>query len=325
MFVAIVAYLTYHRDFYLRAFAPSSTYSKEVALKKLIQKMVEQEVFVHDQICSEIANACFRMVDKFWKEKNGRIRMARIMQIMDTDDFAYSLAYLDFPKELNDDTTSSTRHWPIDKRRLTSFYSRVMVGMAFAMEALQTKSDSWQDTLMIGLGGGVIANFLTAYPEAKINLTTVELDPVMPPVARDWFGLVENESNRVVVQDGAAFIDENAKNGIKYKAVFVDACFEFCPAGPFMEPGVAKIVAAIVEENGVAVVNVIGDRKKQDQLEAIYGKHFASCFYFYLKHQQLLMCSHREKWTLVEQRQRFESNLKQVDEYLHLGVMLPSA
>lgn len=90
----------------------------------------------------------------YLKSSAFRIRMARIMQIMDTDDFAYSLAYLDFPKgshnimrngfvavhnflifkELNDDTTSSTRHWPIDKRRLTSFYSRVMVGMAFAME-----------------------------------------------------------------------------------------------------------------------------------------------------------------------------------------------
>lgn len=58
-----------------------------------------------------------------------------------------------------------------------------------------------------------LKNFSPPNSHLQINLTTVELDPVMPPVARDWFGLVENESNRVVVQDGAAFIDENAKNG----------------------------------------------------------------------------------------------------------------
>ncbi|KAJ1360856.1 hypothetical protein KIN20_019949 [Parelaphostrongylus tenuis] len=106
----------------------------------------------------------------------------------------------------------NTRKWPAHKSILYSSYAKVMVGMLFVMEGLSFISTQWQDVLMIGLGGGVINNFLSTLDGAKINLTTVEIDPLMLKLAKDYFDLEESSTNTVVIADGLKFIHEASKN-----------------------------------------------------------------------------------------------------------------
>ena len=70
--------------------------------------------------------------------------------------------------------------------------------------------------LVIGLGGGVLSNFLEArYPAAA--LTSVEIDPVMVKIARVYFDLPE--TCNVVVADGLKFLEERKE---QYDLIILD-------------------------------------------------------------------------------------------------------
>ncbi|KAJ1374727.1 hypothetical protein KIN20_037480 [Parelaphostrongylus tenuis] len=184
----------------------------------------------------------------------------------------------------------NTRKWPAHKNILYSSYAKVMVGMLFVMEGLSFTSTQWQDVLMIGLGGGVINNFLGTLDEAKINLTTVEIDPLMLKLAKEYFDLEESSTNTVVIADGIEFIHEASKNGQKYKSMIVDACYTSCPAEGFWELDTAKDIADILDKSGTLSVNILADDDKREEsgkrILSIYGKYFATCFTFEAISQQ---------------------------------------
>lgn len=64
-----------------------------------------------------------------------------------------------------------------------------------------------ENLLLVGLGGGTLAGFLQRYlPDTTID--AVEIDPVVVQVARDYFGLVEDDRLRAHVANGRAFIEQ---------------------------------------------------------------------------------------------------------------------
>ncbi|ETN75706.1 hypothetical protein NECAME_03678 [Necator americanus] len=201
----------------------------------------------------------------------------------------------------------------------------MMVGMSFAMEGLEFDTTSTQNVLMIGLGGGVINNFLsTLGPEMMINLTTVELDSDMLSAAIDWFQFNETHNNRVVIDDGIIFIRDASERGDKYKAILIDACYSelrplCCPVEGFYNPDTIADISNILEENGIVSVNVVTtsekNTSKKEQIMAAYKKHFTSCSYTIISpQQQVLFCTHRKKWSYHEQESRFQRNLQRVDQ-----------
>ncbi|KAK6045682.1 hypothetical protein COOONC_16814 [Cooperia oncophora] len=88
-----------------------------------------------------------------------------------------------------------------------------MIAMGFVMEGLQFDPQHWQNVLVIGLGGGTVCNFFGAAKSLRVNLTTVELDPLMVTIANEWFGLHETPVNTVIVEDGVKFLHEAAERG----------------------------------------------------------------------------------------------------------------
>ncbi|KIH51973.1 hypothetical protein ANCDUO_17932 [Ancylostoma duodenale] len=154
----------------------------------------------------------------------------------------------------------------------------MMVGMGFVMEALSFEPKSMQQMLMIGLGGGVINNFLsTLGPEAMINLTTVELDPEVFSLALDWFHLVETPTNRVVIGDGIEFIREASRKGDKYKVILVDACFDeirpvCCPVEGFIDPETIENIGNILDEDGILSINVLTSGKGKGAFSCIHAQ-----------------------------------------------------
>jgi len=75
-----------------------------------------------------------------------------------------------------------------------------------------------QDALMIGGGGGVVPMiFRRAYPGLSVDV--VEIDPVVVDVAREWFGLKEDERLRTHIQDGRMFIHNSRR---EYDVIILD-------------------------------------------------------------------------------------------------------
>lgn len=80
-------------------------------------------------------------------------------------------------------------------------------------------ADNPQRFLVVGVGGGTMPMFLRRrYPQATID--AVEIDPDVLHVAKEFFGLREDERLRTHAADGRQFI-ENAKE--PYDVIFLDA------------------------------------------------------------------------------------------------------
>ncbi|VDK77779.1 unnamed protein product [Anisakis simplex] len=121
----------------------------------------------------------------------------------------------------------------------------------------------------------------------QMNITVVELEPTMVEIARKYFGLKEDETQRVVVMDGLEYLQDSSRkgssseyeylfvrkvigthiirgqemkmrliSGIKYDAIYIDACptrFPFevevmCPIPIFLnETNIQTIRSALLD------------------------------------------------------------------------------
>lgn len=128
------------------------------------------------------------------------------------------------------------------------------------------------NVLMIGLGGGSSQRaYLHYYP--KVNIDTVELDPVVVDLARRYFQLPETPRHRVVVEDGRQYLRRSKK---EYDAIILDA-YRTTRYGSFIPYHMAtkeffEIARDHLGTNGVVAFNVIGTYQgfRADILGATY-------------------------------------------------------
>ncbi|VDL74677.1 unnamed protein product [Nippostrongylus brasiliensis] len=316
---AIIAYLIYHRDIYL-------THSPEERQQQTSQEskqtnIPKPKIRTHGEVCA--GKLCFIMQDLIFKQDD-RVDVIRVMEIKDTGGYSYSLGFLKVPEEYDEEFTQ-TRHWSVDKTRLFSTYARTMIGLAFAMESLTLKSEEWQNVLLIGLGGGAMTNFFSTLEYAMMNTTTVELHGDLLDVAKDYFDVTESETNRIIIEDGAKFVQDAAENGDQYRAIFVDACYNYCPSEPFLDPITIKSMADALHRDGYLAVNVLPKKDQGEEiareLVQLYSKYFETCYYQPVQQQGILVCSHRINWSLEQQAERFIKNLRPVDQALGLALL----
>jgi spermidine synthase len=114
------------------------------------------------------------------------------------------------------------------------------------------------NALMVGLGGGSIQRlFQRYYPEVTVD--TVEIDPVVQKVARDYFGYQESPSHRVHPADGRVFLRRSQK---KYDLIVLDAYTRNrygCVAPPHLvTKEFFELAKEHLSEAGVLAYNVIG-------------------------------------------------------------------
>lgn len=95
-----------------------------------------------------------------------------------------------------------------------SYYRGMMAALAHQPEPKRV--------LFVGLGGGTLPIVLRRYyPEAQID--SIELDPAVAEVAKEYFGLKEDERTKVYVRDGRVQIRRLAREGLKYDLIYLDA------------------------------------------------------------------------------------------------------
>jgi len=76
-----------------------------------------------------------------------------------------------------------------------------------------------KSVLMLGLGGGSIQKAVEHhYPD--VNIVTVELDPKVVEVAREYFGVKQSDRHRIVVEDGRIFLRRSQQ---RYDLIIIDA------------------------------------------------------------------------------------------------------
>ncbi|VDM78960.1 unnamed protein product [Strongylus vulgaris] len=100
-----------------------------------------------------------------------------------------------------------------------------MIAGSFFSGALDYNSREVQNILMIGLGGGIISNYFSTMEMLKLNITVVDIDPVMKKIAEKWYEFDPKPMKRIIVDDGLRFIREANKRGEIYDVLLVDVCY----------------------------------------------------------------------------------------------------
>jgi spermidine synthase len=114
------------------------------------------------------------------------------------------------------------------------------------------------NVLMIGLGGGSVQRaFENDYPNVKIE--TVEIDPVVVQVAKDYFNFKESGRQKVHVEDGRVFL---RRSTARFDLILLDAYLGGRYGSSIPQHLATKEFFQLVREhlttNGVAAYNVIG-------------------------------------------------------------------
>lgn len=129
-----------------------------------------------------------------------------------------------------------------------------------------------QSALMVGLGGGSTQlAFEHDYPGLKLD--SVEIDPVVVRVAKQYFSFRESERQRVFVEDGRMFL---RRSQAKYDLIILDAYVQGRYGSSIPQHLATREFFTILRDhlttNGVVAYNVIGTLAgwRADIVGAIY-------------------------------------------------------
>jgi spermidine synthase len=114
------------------------------------------------------------------------------------------------------------------------------------------------NVLLIGLGGGSVQrSFLHYYPHMRLQ--TVELDAAVVPIAKEYFGVQENNSHQIAIGDGRMFL---RRVTAPYDLIIMDA-YTTGRYGSNLPAHLAtkeffQLASEKLTENGVIAYNVMG-------------------------------------------------------------------
>lgn len=144
--------------------------------------------------------------------------------------------------------------------------------------------------LVIGLGGGGLVNYIYHYLK-NLNTTVIEIDPEIVKVAKDYFGLIEDQNRlQVVIDDGLKFLEEkSAENQLKFQSVLFDVDSKdqslgiSCPPKEFLELKILEAVKSLLSPDGVFILNfVCRDNNSRNQTVDTLKTCFSSVFSYKL-------------------------------------------
>lgn len=133
-----------------------------------------------------------------------------------------------------------------------------------------TSSNSKLRNLVVGLGGGGLVNYIYHFLK-DLSTLVVEIDPEIVKIAKEYFGLVEDESRlKIVVDDGLKFLKAAGK--LQFQSILFDVDSKdqslgiSCPPKEFLEPGVLETVKSLLSSDGVFILNfVCRDNSSRDR------------------------------------------------------------
>ncbi|CAJ0597600.1 unnamed protein product [Cylicocyclus nassatus] len=297
----------------------------------IIKKLLSKPNRKIDELCSELDKTCFIIIDSVEKHDNVLSAFRSLRRKGPQGVLILSQASLQPHSPLNWENFNS-KTWSIKKDDVRLTYARLMIAGAFLSGGLELNTKRKQDILIIGLGGGIINNYFAQMENQVLNITVVDIDPVMKKIATKWFGFAESPLHRIVVDDGVRYIHGAAKRGEKYDVLIIDLCYNIpvpmmCPIMEFLDDGLIASMRDITAENGAVIVIIITQRgyskEIQDKVYFIYSRHFPSCYFIgHSKKEKMLFCSAKENNSYLNNTdKRFYNRFLTVDNTLGFDLL----
>jgi hypothetical protein len=185
--------------------------------------------------------------------------------VCDSGQISRRLIFLNNPNVIQSDVALSVvkkkgKERTVFKRVLACEHHQIM-SIAFGLLNKLYKYEGEIHTLLVGLGGGLLAFFLVDVLP-KIKLTAVEIDPEIVKIAHEYFGLPKQlEGLEVVVEDGLKVIEST---GTLYNIILLDVDNKSvteglsCPPPAFLEEKtLLQMKARLNPEAGILVLNLV--------------------------------------------------------------------
>ncbi|CAF0861776.1 unnamed protein product [Brachionus calyciflorus] len=182
--------------------------------------------------------------------------------------------------------------------------------------SVKLNQDQHLRILIVGLGGGVLAMYCKNWLK-NVEIDAVEIDPKIVSVAKEWFGLKEDQSTRVYVEDGLKFINEAAKNNKKWDVVIIDINANdptselWGPTKEFLDQDLLKNCKSIVSDSGMFIMNLLclSETIRKSVLEKL-GSFWPHLYSNKLpkNRNEILFCSNLDKNSLFLKNSFTEKN-----------------
>ena len=168
-----------------------------------------------------------------------------------------------------------------DQRNQTCMDKRRPREMVFAYTRMMMASlllnPNPERILVLGLGGGTLPLALDEMlPNVRID--TVEIDPAVVRVAREYFGFAPSERVQVFAQDGRVFVKRALQQGERYDLIMLDAFTgEYIPEHLMTEEFLQE-VRQLLSEDGVLAANTFSISDLYDHESVTYQAVFETFF-----------------------------------------------
>lgn len=135
-----------------------------------------------------------------------------------------------------------------------------------------------KEILIIGLGGGVLANtFGELYPAAHI--TSVEIDPVVAKMARKYFSYDDSKPNfETHIRDGRVFVKRALKNEKRYDLILLDAFNSDYIPEHMMTKEYLEEVKELAKDDGIIMANTFSTSALFHHESATYHEVFGPMY-----------------------------------------------
>lgn len=158
------------------------------------------------------------------------------------------------------------------------------VYMILGMQAVKPSNSESVKNLVVGLGGGGLVNYIYHYLK-EINVSVLEIDPAIVKVAKEYFGLVEDQKRlEVVIEDGLKYLKEkSAEDKLRFQSILFDVDSKdqslgiSCPPTAFLDVETLEAVKTLLAFDGVFILNfVCRDNSSRNQTLATLKQIFPS-------------------------------------------------
>ena len=153
-----------------------------------------------------------------------------------------------------------------NKKELVFEYAHAMMaGLAF--------NQTPKRILIIGLGGGTLPNaFSELLPDSEI--TSVEIDPAVVKLAKQYFSYKESDKIKTVVKDGRVFVKRALKNNEKFDWIILDAFNGDYIPEHLLTVEFLQETKSLLTKGGLLAANTFTSSKLYDYESVTYQKVF---------------------------------------------------
>lgn len=174
----------------------------------------------------------------------------------------------------------------IDFRFLSCQHHTLMI---LGMHASNVDNKANLKNLVIGLGGGGLVNFIYHHLK-ELSTTVVEIDPEIVRVAKEHFGLADDQKRlEVVVDDGLKYLTEQSKDKKQFQSILFDVDSKdqslgiSCPPKEFLDNETLEAVKSLLLSDGIFILNfVCRDDSSRNQTVSTLKKIFSAVFSYKL-------------------------------------------